>query len=192
MGPWPSASGQGPRPWQRGCDFASEPVTEREPSVADGLSTCHGFSLYLCPLHTFTHRRVARNGLAASRCEVCVCTWGRLRRKPVSLRGLPPFVAASSVPRVQDAALLTGWPAAVCLRLWGRDLTAFYLQGGRGLWGPDDKTESDHRHHRCFSFLFHTIVDSIQFNHTVTWETDQGRRSGMRGLLEAKAIATMV
>ena len=86
----PLAPGRrGPQSWHRACDFASEAVTEKEPSVADGPSTSHGFSLYLCPLHMFTHTRVARNVLAASKCEACVCTWGRLRRKPVSLRGLP-------------------------------------------------------------------------------------------------------
>lgn len=80
---------QGPQAWQEGCDFASEAWTEKEPCVADGLSTSHGFSLYLCPLRLFPRRRVARSDLAASKGEACVCTWGRLCRKPVSLRGLP-------------------------------------------------------------------------------------------------------
>lgn len=66
---------QGPQSWKEVCDFASEPGIEKEPSVADGLSTSHGFSLYLCPLHMFPRRRVARNDLAASKGEACVCTW---------------------------------------------------------------------------------------------------------------------
>lgn len=89
VGSWPLALPRVPVP-VRGCVFASEAVL----LVADGAASISSIFFIPVPI-AYVHRGVTRTVLAAFKCEVCVCPWGRLHGKPVSLHGLLSSVTTS-------------------------------------------------------------------------------------------------
>lgn len=86
---------------------------------------------------------------------MCVCTWGRLRRKPIALHGLPPPLLPRCLEFKTLLCFLPGRLTAVCLGLQGHDLTTLYLQGtGRPLGSRGQDREGDPWHHHGFPSRF--------------------------------------
>lgn len=112
VGSWPSAFGQGPYSHQKVCDSALSLWLRT--AMADGAAY---IACFLCTcahcLCSHTHTQVARNILAAFKCELCMFVHGEGCIESLFVCG--SFLLPYPLPQVLHAALFSNQVANCCL-----------------------------------------------------------------------------